>query len=444
MNPKKLIPLVVIFIVLAVSYLASQWHQGRKERLAKEAKRLFALKTTDLTEVVLKKGKQEIRLLRRDQAWEITTPLKARTDKAMVDSLLAALASLEMNRDLGEQNNLEPYGLTNPPFLVEFTAQGKKRRLAVGHKTPGDRSYYVVRDQESHLFTISSYHKDSLDRSVTALRDKILFQFSNNQVKALKVTIGPLTAELQKTDLTWRWQGRQNFKVRQDRLESLLRQLTMSRIRDFVNEHPKDLRPYGLAPKPSAEIIVLLPPGRQRLVLGAKKGNSYYAQQDAQGPVVLVEQELLQKVKQSLASLQDRRFWTGEASSITRLSWGPPGKTWTATRDKDYFTLIGPDKQEFRQPAVRLEVALLKFQELEQERLLPPPTTPSEPQFLLEFSDKTGRLTGRLAELGQTPTGQVTLLWRQGDQTTCAAVARAPYEQLRQDLERLTQPPERK
>ena len=442
MTPKKLLPLVVIFVVLAVSYLASQWYQARQQRRDQEAKKLFSVKEADISEITLKKGQQEIRLVRREQGWELVTPLKAKADKAAVDSLLAALSFLEKDRDLGEHKDLAPFGLTTPALIVEFTAQEKKHQLAVGSKTPGDRGYYVLRDQQPHLFTISSYNKDSLDRSLSALRDKTLFQFAVDQVTGLKVTLGSLKAELRKSNGTWHWEGRHNFKVRRDRLESLLRQLTMTRIRDFVQEHPKHLRPYGLSPRPTAEVAVLLPQGQQRLLLGNKKDNTYYAHSPG-GPVVLVEEDLLKKLKQSLASLEDRRFWTGDTTTVTRLSWGPPGKLWTALKDKDFFAITGPDKQSLRQPAVRLEVALLKFQELEQERPHTAAVT-APPQFILEFSDKEGRLGGRLEELGKTDKDKVILRWQTGSQTVTAAVSQAAYDQLRQDLDRLTQPPEKK
>jgi hypothetical protein len=61
------------------------------------------------------------------------------------EGLVTALAGLAPTRNLGSAvQNLEPYGLANPPLQVEIEAPtGRTYRLLVGAQTPEKTGYYV-------------------------------------------------------------------------------------------------------------------------------------------------------------------------------------------------------------------------------------------------------------------------------------------------------------
>ena len=440
MTPRRLIPYVVIFLVLAGAYAGLRWRQEQQAARDEQAKKVFHLQETDLSDLSLVRGKDEVRLVKKDQVWRLTAPLNTKADQTVVGSMLTTLARLRQERDLGAEKDLKPFGLDKPGLVVKFTAQGQPHQLAVGAKVPGDQNYYVLRDQDPHLLTISAGSKDSLDRQLLALRDKTLLAFIIGEVKGLRVK-GPKTAvALEKTGpQTWGWVGRPDFRVRGDRVWKLLRDLHIARAKNFLEPPPKNLAALDLVPDRQTEITVVTPAGDQTFWLGAKKDDAVYARLGAGGPVALVDAALADEVDQTLASLEDRRLWSGAIAAVHQVVWGPPGKTWTARKDQDGWKITGPDQAATQQPAARLEMALWNFQKIEGEKIPPPgDAPPGSPAFVLELLDQAGKPLLHLEEVGAVGKSALKVLIRAGDQTVLALIPLELFRQWQEEMHRLT------
>jgi hypothetical protein len=440
MTLRRLIPYVVIFLILAGAYGGLRWRQEQQVARDEQAKKVFNLKETDLSDLTLVRGKDEIRLVKKDQVWHLTAPLDTKADQAVVDSLLTTLARLRMERDLGVEKDLKPFGLDQPGLVVKFTAQGQPHQLVIGAKVPGDQNYYVLRDQAPNLFTISMGSKDSLDRQLLALRDKILLPFVLGEVKGLKVKGPKIEAALSMTGpQTWGWVERPDFRVRGDRVEKLLRDLHIARAKNFLEPPPKKLEALGLVPDRRTEITVATSAGDRTLWLGAKKDDAVYARLGAEGAVVLVDAALADEVAKTLASLEDRRLWSGAIAAVHQVVWGPPGKTWTARKDQGTWKLTGPDQAATQQPAARLEMALWNFQKLERENTLPSGgPSKGSPTFILELLDQAGKPLLHLEEVGAQGKDRLTVRTGEGETTATALIPQAPFRQWQEEMQRLT------
>ena len=148
MTPRRLIPYLLIFLILAGTYAGLRWRQETRLAQEEEAKKVFHLKENDITELSLVRGKAEIRLVKKDKEWRLAAPLEARADQTTVDSMLTTLARLRKEREMGAEKDLKPFGLDHPGLVVKFTAQGQPHQLAVGGKVPGDQNYYARQDQD--------------------------------------------------------------------------------------------------------------------------------------------------------------------------------------------------------------------------------------------------------------------------------------------------------
>lgn len=443
MTPRRLLPLLAVLALLAAAYFALTWRQDNREKAEQTAKRLFAVKIADITEVTLKKGAQEIHLAKKDQDWHLTKPLNAKADPEAVQGLLSALAYLDRERDLGQEQELKTFGLDNPAFVVSFVAQGKPHTLSLGNQTPGELGYYALKDQERRVLVITPANKESLDRPLAALRDKTLFHFSPAAVQALKIQGLALDLHLKRTGpAAWRWEGWDQVKVRHDRVETLMRGLTLARVKEFSDETPRDLARYGLAPQPALTVTVQSEgKGEESLLIGGQQQEGFFARRGAAGPVFLLDADLVRRLREGAAALEDRRLWSGDLTDVHRLAWGHPDKLWNAVKDKDFWKLTGPGQKELRQPAVRLEIALLKLQELEYDRLLPERSPIIEPPFLVQVMDGAGKMLFRLEETSKEKSLVAVRLERNGKHEN-ALITQISYEQFQGDLNRLTQIPQ--
>lgn len=444
-TPRRLLLFLAVFLAVAAAYFLLTWREQRQEQAKQAAQRLYQVKDADITTLTLKRPSEAIHLEKKDDAWQIIRPVQAKADKGAVSSLLATLTSLNRDRDLGEEKNLAPFGLDSPGFIVEFTAGGKVHQLSVGHATPGKQGYYGLTEQAKDLLVIRSADKEALDRPLTALRDKTLVAFSSGKVKAVKIRLDSRLVELEKTAPdTWKWLAREGFKVRSDRVESLLRRLDMARIQDFVAEspHAKELAAYGLV-KPWGVVTIEEDKRTETLFLGAPQKQGLYARKGAAGPVFLVEERLKQSLEQTLASLEDRRLWSGELARVQKVTWGLPDKTWTAVKEDKAWKLTGPGQESLSLPGFRLEMALQKFQDLEYARLTPAAKAPEPKTYLFELRDAEGQVLLRLIEMDKPNNEQSAVnLERQG-KFEQALVSLKAYQDWQADLARLTQAPDK-
>jgi hypothetical protein len=439
MNPRRLIPYLLIFLVLAAFYVGLRWREEKQVAREEQAKKVFHLTEAEISDLSLVRGKDEVRLAKKDKVWYLTAPLSTKADQTIVDNMLTTLSRLRTERDLGVEKNLKPFGLDKPPLIVKFTARGEPHQLDIGAKVPGDQNYYVRKDHDPHLLMISQGSKDSLDRRLLALRDKSLLTFITEEAKGLKIKTGKTLVDLEKVGpQNWRWVGRPDFKVRGDKVERLLRDLHIARAKDFPEPPPKNLRALGLVPPFQTEITVVTPGGNQTLFLGAKKGEAVFARKGVEGPIVLVDATLPGEITKALASLPDRRLWAGAISQVHQIVWGPPGKTWTAKKVQESWEITGPDQMATKQPSVRLEMALLNFQKLEAAKILPQPGSKGvTPVFVLDLLDQAGKPLLHLDELGPQGKTDLKVVTKVGEKTVTALTPQAPFRQWQDEMNRL-------
>jgi hypothetical protein len=443
MNPRRVLAFLAVFVAVAAAYFLLTWREARQEQAEQAAKRLYQFKDTAITTLSLKRGAEVIQLEKKERDWRITSPVKTRADQDIVASVLDTLASLSMERRLGQEKNLQPFGLKEPAMVIQFMADGQAHRLDIGSAAPGKRGYYALKDQGKDVVVLSAADKQSLDRPLTALRDKTLLAFSPDKVKALKIHLGSLKVHLNKSEDTWKLQGRDQFQVRADRLGSFLRRLDSAQIKEFVSESPgpKELKTYGLVPKPKGEVTVTEDKRTQTILLGEAGKEGVYARKDGTGPVFLLNERLKKDLEQTIAGLEDRRLWSGKIADIQKVVWGHPNKTWSAVKKDKSFRLTGPGQESLTQPAVRLEMALLKFQDLEYARLVPAAKIAKPAKYFLELHDASGKLLLRLAETGRSAQDKAEVSLERQDKAKLALVPLKTYQAWQEDMDRLTRKP---
>ncbi len=146
----------------------------------------------------MQRQSEKIRLVKEGKDWRLAQPVKDQADGITLNSLLTTLASLHQDRDLGPEKDLKSFGLDQPPLIVSFTVGDQTHTLAVGKKIPGGQGYYARRDQDPRVLIIAASSKESLDRPLSVLRNRALFDFTMEQVKAFRVKTGDKQVVLEK------------------------------------------------------------------------------------------------------------------------------------------------------------------------------------------------------------------------------------------------------
>ncbi|MGQ9920733.1 MAG: DUF4340 domain-containing protein, partial [Desulfobacca sp.] len=377
-------------------------------------------------------------------AWRLSKPIAAPTDDLTLTSLLTALTGLQTERRLEAvpPDRLREFGLDKPIFVLEFTAAGASHRLRFGQKVPGSQLIYAQADDDPRILLLRQSDKETLDRNLTALRAKNIFTLKPGEVTEVRLVRGQDKLILQKTGTgSWRPAAPLQVKLREDRLQTLLRQLANARAVEFVAEKAEDLKKYGLAPSPTLRLTLRREGQEETLIIGGQQGERYYAQVAGKPPIFLVDKYLLEKLPTSCDVLEDRRLWPGPENEVQKITWGPPAEQTVATREKDGWTILTKEQQTLRQTAMKVNLALWRLKDLEYGRMLTNvvDVEKTRPLFTIQLLGAENNLLFRLAEL-QAEKDQVQVIFTVGEQTQAATVSAQTLTEVKELLQRLATP----
>jgi hypothetical protein len=456
MNPKKLLFYLIVLLVVAGGYFVSEFRYSRHQAQEKAAQQIFQVTTADINALTLKSDKGAIRLQRvaageKPSAtpassppageWEITAPITVKADELTINSLLGALTDLKMQRHLDEvpADKVKEFGLDKPIFTLELQAGDRTHQLRFGHKVPGDQNIYAQKDTEPRVLLVRITDKETLDRSLTALRSKNIFTVSPEHVTEIRLTRNEERLILQKTSPSeWSPGEHLKTKLRTDRINALLGQLTGAKAQEFVAEKADDLKKYGLAPSPALRLTLLTGKQEETLLLGSKQGERYYAQISGTAPIILVDKSLVDRLPSSYDTLEDRRLWVGQEAEVQKVIWGAPEKQLTAVRDQNGWSIQAPDKPAHQEAAMKFSLAFWRLKEIEFTRLLPLAETKKDtkPLFTLQLLAGEEKPLLRLEEFpGEKD--QVQVRFTHGEKTLAALIPTKALNEFKEMLERL-------
>jgi hypothetical protein len=96
-------------------------------------------------------------------AWSVVMPAGQVTDQAAAASAVSALTSLTVDSTITTTTDLTAFGVLSPTYTIEVSlADGSKLKASVGDKSPTGSSYYVLREGETNVVTVSSFAIEAL------------------------------------------------------------------------------------------------------------------------------------------------------------------------------------------------------------------------------------------------------------------------------------------
>src|SRR5262249_27834830 len=152
------------------------------------------------------KGAEPIILAKNNTgSWEITAPKQYSADAANVSSTLSSLSSLNSERVIEDKAaDLKPYGLNPPNVEVDITEKdNKSQKLLLGDDTPAGSAVYAALLGDPRVFTVASFTKTSIAKSLNELRDKRLLQVNVDQVSRIELLKKDQAIEFGRTKDTW-------------------------------------------------------------------------------------------------------------------------------------------------------------------------------------------------------------------------------------------------
>jgi hypothetical protein len=325
-----------------------RWGPAREEAAARKG-RLFAADTKDVTEIVIKRPEDTVRLKREGDNWEMLEPLRARGSRPAVDETLANLMTAKIDREItAKPESLVDFGLDKPAADVTLMLKdGKTLGVALGAKTPtGVWVYALERDKPAVFVLGESVLRDST-RPLADFRDRSVLAFDPKAVTGFEVVLPDETLAVENADGAWRLTKPTAQRADTETITDFLDKLNAQKVREFVADSPPARAPYGLE-RPTR---VTIHTGRDKdrvsrsLLLGkvdpAKKG--IYAMRPDEPTVLLVGEELWNAVPKNVAVLRNRTLVGVDRDKVTRLQIEGSKGTVEVAREGDQWKIVAPE-----------------------------------------------------------------------------------------------------
>jgi len=301
---RKTVFLGIILALLAGLYIWDHQRVAKQKGLEEEKKKLFPWKPEDVSEVIIQRPSDTIRLVREEEkGWLIKEPVTAKADQEEAKRLVEGLLRARKDRVIADEpSDLQAYGLGDPKYVIRLRGKSpeEQRSVLLGAKNPTEVYYFSQLQGQKEVFLVSDTLRRDAEKSLVELRDKSLLSFDTSKVQSLKIWGGGKEILLQKeTDKQWRIEGPKGLQADADAIQSLLFRLSRLRASAFEDKPERPLSEMGLDPPVRKIVLKLADPDEEKALLvgeevsgepvAAEKKPRLWAKLEGDSPLVQVE-----------------------------------------------------------------------------------------------------------------------------------------------------------
>ncbi|MFQ5449818.1 MAG: DUF4340 domain-containing protein [Nitrospinaceae bacterium] len=325
----------IVLYYFLVDLPTEKKHKEEKER----SEKVLLFDRKDVEGFSLTKGEQTLQLQRKgEEGWKLLQPLKAEADKEAAASYLSRLEDARFSRVV-EESPKDPavYGLKTPSLKITLKLKGQgEKTLLVGDENPMRNYLYVQREGEKKVLLATVFRKD-LDRSLFDLRDKTLLDFENEAVRKIKFLAGESSFDLVKNEKQWEIVKPVRTKADPNEVRRFLNSVKFSRIREFVEEKPETLTPFGLD---TPVIQLVLEIGKEAKTLSLLVGNQkneagFFGKTGDASNVVLLGKNLVETLTKKPVDFMDKILLEFKEDDVAQIQLRSPKEEIEVVRDKD-------------------------------------------------------------------------------------------------------------
>ena len=264
------------------------------------------------------------------KTWQITEPEKLAADSSAIDGFLSSLTGATPSEVVSEKpGDLKEFGLEPPESTIEVKTDATPQEitLRLGSSTPTNNGVYAQVAGQPRVFTLASYLKGSLEKTLFDFRDKKVVTLTSDNIQRLGVSAKNDSYQLVKNaDGIWDLMMPPPVRADQFSVEGLVDELGSASMKSVVEETKKDLGKYGFS-NPTMTIHLSGPAGSQTLVLGKKDGDDYYAMNTSVGPVFTLGSDFLSQFQKQPSNLRSKDLFTFSTYEANQLTvQGPKGR----------------------------------------------------------------------------------------------------------------------
>src|SRR5581483_3088604 len=336
----KLRSLILATIVLLALFGILYWSNHRKPtdeavKPSSDAPAILKLDESSINKVEVKKPDADPIVLTKSTsgAWQITAPQTYRADQANVSSTLSSLASLNSQRVVDDKpSDLKQYGLEPSPIEIDITEKdNKSQKLLLGDTTPTGNAVYTMLAGDPRVYTIASYNKNTIAKTLNEFRDKRLLPVSADQVSRLDIIRKNQTIEFGRTKDEWQILQPKPMRADSTQVGDLVQKLTDAKM-DLSASEPKSSTSAFTSGTPVVTAKTTDPSGTQELEIRKNK-DAYYAKSSAVDGIYKVNADLAQALDKDADDFRNKKLFDFGFTDPTKGEMHVNSKTYSFTRN---------------------------------------------------------------------------------------------------------------
>jgi hypothetical protein len=338
--------LLVALVLLAA--LAGGLYYSNKQKAAEAAKppadqppKILSLAEGDITKIVLKKGAYQTDLQKIGGKWQITAPMPYAADQDAANQFVASAANVSSDRVVEDKaSNVSSYGLNSPILEVDVTGKGGKiSQLKIGDDTPTNSGSYAMLDGDPRVFTVASYVKTGLDKSLNDLRDKRLLTFDQDKLSRVELIAKKQDIEFGRDKDQWQIVKPRPLRADGLQVDEMLRKLKDAKMDLALSaDDAKKAVATFASGMPVATVKLTDPSGTEQIEIRKDK-TDYYAKSSIMPGVFKVTPDLGTGVDKALDDFRNKKLFDFGFNDPNKVEMHAGGKTYAFQKGgEDWFS----------------------------------------------------------------------------------------------------------
>jgi len=342
-----------------------------KDAFAFRSKVLLSFAQEAVKAVSLRTDSLHVRLERQEKGkWRITEPVEVAADSGKVSDLLRSLTQDQIQGFPDKPASLKMVGLDPPRGEIRLTLDGgTEATLLLGEREKKEKGVYARRSGEEQVLVLKETFLEEIPKQVADLRDRTLLALDREKVDTIELETPKGRTVLSKAEDTWGIKEPEEASADQGMINDLLWDLTTTRVKEFVDDDAKTLKPYGLD-APPVTVRLLDPQGKplSTLTLARASNNegAYVRVGDSQA-VTLVEARLYERLDKGPFDFRLRQLLSFETWDVGKMELSRNGQEILLEKRKDEWELKKPKQVKAKYSAVidlLNEIKNLKWQKV--------------------------------------------------------------------------------
>lgn len=342
-----------------------------KDAFAFRSKVLLSFAQEAVQAVSLRTDSLHVRLERQEKGkWRITEPVEVAADSGKVSDLLRSLTQDQIQGFPDKPASLKMVGLDPPRGEIRLTLDGgTEATLLLGEREKKEKGVYARRSGEEQVLVLKETFLEEIPKQVADLRDRTLLALDREKVDTIELETPKGRTVLSKAEDTWGIKEPEEASADQGMINDLLWDLTTTRVKEFVDDDAKTLKPYGLD-APPVTVRLLDPQGKPLSTLTLARASNdegaYVRVGDSQA-VTLVEARLYERLNKGPFDFRLRQLLSFETWDVGKMELSRNGQEILLEKRKDEWELKKPKQVKAKYSAVidlLNEIKNLKWQKV--------------------------------------------------------------------------------